>query len=46
MNGKAAQAAARRIRDRLAGVVADRLGGAPDDVVFADGTVVRRPARR
>ena len=28
MNGKAAQAAARRIRDRLAVVAADRLGGA------------------
>ena len=39
MNGKAAQAAARRIRDRIAAVVADRLGGLPGEVVFADGLV-------
>ena len=39
MNGKAAQAAARRIRDRIAVVVADRAGGRPADVVFADGLV-------
>jgi xanthine dehydrogenase large subunit len=39
MNGKAAQAAARAVRDRLAAVAAELLGGSPSDVVFRDGTV-------
>ncbi len=39
LNGKAAQAAARALRGRLARCAADRLGGAPEDVVFAGGRV-------
>jgi xanthine dehydrogenase large subunit len=39
LNGKAAQDAARRIRDRLAGFAAEQLGGAASDVRFADGVV-------
>lgn len=39
LNGKAAQDAAARIRQRLASVAADKWGGSPDDVVFADGIV-------
>ncbi|MBK7459952.1 MAG: xanthine dehydrogenase molybdopterin binding subunit [Betaproteobacteria bacterium] len=39
LNGKAAQDAARRIRERLAAFAAARWGGAPDDVCFADGEV-------
>jgi xanthine dehydrogenase large subunit len=39
LNGKAAQAAARTIRGRIARVVADELGVAPSEVAFADGMV-------
>jgi xanthine dehydrogenase large subunit len=39
MNGKAAQAAARTVRDRLAAHWAGRTGGAAADVVFASGRV-------
>ena len=39
MNGKAAQAAARTIRERLAACVAEQLGGRPADAVFADGKI-------
>ena len=39
LNGMAARQAARRIRDRLAKVAADRLDASPDDVEFADGLV-------
>jgi xanthine dehydrogenase large subunit len=39
MNGKAAQAAARQIKGRMARAVAEALGGSPDDVVFAGGEV-------
>ncbi len=37
LNGKAAQAAARTIRDRMARVAAKEFGCAPGDVVFRDG---------
>ncbi len=39
LNGKAAQDAARQLRDRLAVFAAGRWGGAPQDVQFAAGTV-------
>ncbi|MDP1647247.1 MAG: xanthine dehydrogenase molybdopterin binding subunit [Rubrivivax sp.] len=39
LNGKAAQDAARRIRERLAAFAAARWGGAADEVCFADGEV-------
>lgn len=39
INGKAAQAAARVIRDRMAAVVAEAFGVPDDTVVFADGIV-------
>jgi xanthine dehydrogenase large subunit len=39
LNGKAAQDAARRIRERLAAFAAARWGGRPEDVCFADGEV-------
>lgn len=39
LNGKAAQNAARQIRDRLTVVAVDRLGGEPADVIFADDQV-------
>lgn len=39
LNGKAAQAAARTVRDRLAGFAAAKFGGAPEDVRFLNGTV-------
>jgi xanthine dehydrogenase large subunit len=39
LNGKAAQDAARRIRDRLAAFAAQRHGGDPKDVRFADDVV-------
>jgi len=39
LNGKAAQDAARRIRERLAAFAAARWGGDPESVVFADGEV-------
>jgi xanthine dehydrogenase large subunit len=39
LNGKAAQDAARRIRERLAAFAAARWGGAAEDVCFADGEV-------
>ena len=39
LNGKAAQAAARIIRDRMARVAAKELSCAPEDVVFRDGEV-------
>lgn len=39
LNGKAAQAAALQVRDRLAALVAEQDGCAPDAVVFADGQV-------
>jgi len=39
MNGKAAQAAARTIKARLARAVADELGGRPGEVLFAGGEV-------
>lgn len=39
LNGKAAQDAARKIRDRLAQFAAIRHGGQPDDVVFRDNNV-------
>jgi xanthine dehydrogenase large subunit len=39
LNGKAAEAAARRIRERLAAVAAHTLGGEPGDVRFANATV-------
>jgi len=39
LNGKAAQDAARQVRDRLADFAARRLGGAAADVRFAAGTV-------
>ena len=39
LNGKAAQDAARQIRDRLAVFAAGRYGVAPADVLFANGTV-------
>ena len=39
LNGKAGQDAARRIRRRLAKFAAERWGGTPDAVVFADGMV-------
>jgi len=42
MNGKAAQAAARVIRDRLAVVAADLLDGDVSDVVFEGGEVAVR----
>jgi len=44
LNGKAAQAAARAIRKRLARCAAALLGGRPEDVVFAGGEV--RSGRR
>ena len=39
LNGKAAQDAARRIRERLAAFAAARWGGGADEVGFADGEV-------
>ena len=39
LNGKAAQAAARTIRDRLAGVAATRFGVPADAIAFRDGQV-------
>jgi xanthine dehydrogenase large subunit len=39
LNGKAAQDAARQIRDRLAAFAAGRFGGAAEDVRFAANTV-------
>jgi len=39
LNGKAAQDAARQIRDRLARFAAERLGGEPAQVLFEDGVV-------
>jgi xanthine dehydrogenase large subunit len=39
MNGKAAQIAARSIRDRLARIAAERFGVKPGQIVFADGKV-------
>jgi xanthine dehydrogenase large subunit len=39
LNGKAAQDAARRIRERLASFAADELGGEASAVIFADGFV-------
>jgi len=39
MNGKAAQAAARAIKERMAACVAEHLGGRPAEVVFAAGKV-------
>ncbi len=39
LNGKAAQDAARQIRERLAECVARHHGGRPEDVCFANGTV-------
>ncbi|BDT57799.1 xanthine dehydrogenase large subunit [Massilia varians] len=39
LNGKAAQDAARKIRDRLAAFVAAEFGGDPAEVRFADDTV-------
>jgi xanthine dehydrogenase large subunit len=39
LNGKAAQAAARTIKARLARCAAAELGGRPEDVVFAGGQV-------
>ena len=39
LNGKAAQDAARQIRERLAAFAARRFGGAADDVRFEHGTV-------
>ena len=39
LNGMAAKDAARQIRLRLAALVAQRYGGAPDDVVFANDYV-------
>ncbi|HEX9289283.1 MAG TPA: molybdopterin cofactor-binding domain-containing protein, partial [Anaeromyxobacteraceae bacterium] len=44
LNGKAAQAAARTIKKRLARCAAALLGGRPEDVVFAGGEV--RSGRR
>ncbi|MBK1713686.1 xanthine dehydrogenase molybdopterin binding subunit [Rubrivivax gelatinosus] len=40
LNGKAAQDAARRIRERLAAFAAKRWGGEPQEVLFANGRVV------
>ncbi|WP_137896208.1 xanthine dehydrogenase molybdopterin binding subunit [Ramlibacter sp. 2FC] len=40
LNGRAAQFAARQVRERLARFVADRQGCPPDSVVFAGGQVV------
>ena len=45
LNGKAAEAAARRIRDRLATFAAERTGVAAVDVVFADDHVQAGTAR-
>ncbi|MDH3386768.1 MAG: xanthine dehydrogenase molybdopterin binding subunit [Gammaproteobacteria bacterium] len=39
LNGKAAQDAARQIRNRLAEFAAGRFGAAPDEVSFEDGVV-------
>jgi xanthine dehydrogenase large subunit len=39
LNGKAAQNAARKIRQRLSVVAAEKLGGEPGDVEFEDGQV-------
>ena len=39
LNGKAAQDAARKVRERLAAFVAERHGGAAADVRFANGVV-------
>jgi len=39
LNGKAAEAAAQTIRERLAALAAKELGGTPDDVTFARGEV-------
>jgi xanthine dehydrogenase large subunit len=39
MNGKAAQAAAVAIRERMAGVAANVLGCSPSEVMFSDGMV-------
>jgi xanthine dehydrogenase large subunit len=47
LNGKAAQDAARRIRERLATFAAERWGGTPADVRFANGAVeVAAPGTR
>ena len=40
LNGKAAEAAARTIRNRLAALAAKELGGEPADVQFANSTVL------
>ncbi|MDD3675102.1 xanthine dehydrogenase molybdopterin binding subunit [Thauera propionica] len=45
LNGKAAEAAARRIRDRLAAFAAERSGVTAADVVFADDQVQAGAAR-
>ncbi len=39
LNGKAAQDAARRVRNRIAAFAASTWGGAAEEVVFADGQV-------
>ncbi|SEJ63247.1 xanthine dehydrogenase molybdopterin binding subunit [Paraburkholderia diazotrophica] len=39
LNGKAAEAAARTIRERLAALAAKELGGGAEDVTFANGAV-------
>ncbi|MBC7940725.1 MAG: xanthine dehydrogenase molybdopterin binding subunit, partial [Chitinophagaceae bacterium] len=39
LNGKAAQHAARQIRDRIAAFVAGQWGGVPEQVAFANGQV-------
>ncbi len=39
LNGKAAEAAARTIRDRLAAVAAAKFGVTPDEIMFRDGQV-------
>jgi xanthine dehydrogenase large subunit len=50
LNGKAAQEAARQVRERLAAFAAERFGGAAGDVRFANGRVevgaVDGPGRR
>lgn len=45
LNGMAAQQAARRIRERLVKVAAERLGASPDDVTLSDGIVSANGAR-
>ena len=44
LNGKAAEDAARQIRERLAAFAASHYGGAADEVVFANGEVEVGPA--